>query len=154
MNWIRRHMVGRYGRLDQLNIFLFVLMFVIAIVRIVLNIFFRFSMLGLFNPMQSAAASSVYSVLFGLQTAAIVIIFLRFLSRNIERRTRENQMFLNRWYNLKDWNKFRKKKNEAKKEGKVLFKCPVCRKIIRVPAGKGRIEITCPNCKNKFVKKT
>jgi ribosomal protein L37AE/L43A len=35
-----------------------------------------------------------------------------------------------------------------------FFKCPACRQKIRVPRGKGRIEITCPRCGDRFIKKT
>ena len=34
------------------------------------------------------------------------------------------------------------------------FECPRCRQIVRVPRGKGKIAITCPKCKEKFIKKT
>ena len=154
MNWLRRHMMGRYGRMDQLNIFLFILFLVISLARTVLNFIFNFYTIGMFNAVQSAIASTFYTVLFGLQMACVIILFLRMFSRDIQKRTRENQMFLNRWYNIKDYANFRKKKKEEKREGKTLYKCPVCRKVIRVPLGKGRIEITCPNCKHRFVKKT
>ena len=35
-----------------------------------------------------------------------------------------------------------------------FFKCPACRQKIRVPRGKGKIEITCPRCGDRFIKKT
>ena len=34
------------------------------------------------------------------------------------------------------------------------YACPRCRQTVRVPRGKGKISITCPKCKEKFIKKT
>jgi len=34
------------------------------------------------------------------------------------------------------------------------FSCPRCRQPVRVPRGKGKISITCPKCREKFIKKT
>ena len=34
------------------------------------------------------------------------------------------------------------------------FECPRCRQTVRVPRGKGKIAISCPKCKERFVKKT
>ena len=34
------------------------------------------------------------------------------------------------------------------------FACPKCKQSVRVPKGKGKIAITCPKCREKFVKKT
>ena len=34
------------------------------------------------------------------------------------------------------------------------YDCPRCRQPVRVPRGKGKIAITCPKCREKFVKKT
>ena len=34
------------------------------------------------------------------------------------------------------------------------FKCPKCGTVCRVPKGRGKIKITCPNCKEQFIKKT
>ena len=34
------------------------------------------------------------------------------------------------------------------------YACPKCRQPVRVPRGKGKIAITCPKCKERFIKKT
>ena len=34
------------------------------------------------------------------------------------------------------------------------FMCPNCHQPVRVPRGKGKICITCPRCKEKFIRKT
>ena len=34
------------------------------------------------------------------------------------------------------------------------FSCPKCRQMVRVPKGKGKINIRCPKCGEKFMKKT
>ncbi|MCC8029243.1 MAG: zinc-ribbon domain-containing protein [Lachnospiraceae bacterium] len=35
-----------------------------------------------------------------------------------------------------------------------FFMCPRCSQKVRVPKGKGRIEITCPKCRTSFIRKT
>lgn len=35
-----------------------------------------------------------------------------------------------------------------------FFRCPDCRQRLRVPRGKGRIQIHCPHCGRSFIKKT
>ena len=35
-----------------------------------------------------------------------------------------------------------------------FFSCPKCRTTVRVPKGRGKIEITCPKCHNSFIKKS
>ena len=66
----------------------------------------------------------------------------RVFSRNHERRAHENECFL-------------KLAREEQAEAKLFrfFKCPVCKQKLRVPKGKGKVEITCPKCGNKFIKK-
>ena len=65
----------------------------------------------------------------------------RFVSRNTYKRYRENRKFLRFVEKIKD----REHKH---------FDCPRCRQPVRVPRGKGKIAITCPKCKEKFIKKT
>lgn len=33
-----------------------------------------------------------------------------------------------------------------------VFPCPQCQKILRTPAGKGKIKVTCPQCSHQFIK--
>lgn len=65
----------------------------------------------------------------------------RLLSRKTYKRYRENRRFLMLLGQIKD------------REHKY-YTCPRCRQLVRVPRGKGKISITCPKCKEKFVKKT
>ena len=74
---------------------------------------------------------------YGLMGVAI----FRALSHNTYKRYQENRKFLMLVDRLKD----RKHR---------YFQCPRCHQPIRVPRGKGKISITCPKCKEKFIKKT
>ena len=65
----------------------------------------------------------------------------RCLSRNTYRRYEENRKYLMLIQRLKD-------------KDHRYFDCPRCRQQVRVPRGKGKISITCPKCKEKFIKKT
>ena len=65
----------------------------------------------------------------------------RVLSRNTYKRYQENRKFLQFFERLKDrQNKY--------------FDCPKCHQTVRVPRGKGKISITCPRCKEKFIRKS
>jgi ribosomal protein L37AE/L43A len=74
-------------------------------------------------------------------------------SKNIPARSRENAVFMKIWYRIKNLFFKEKVKFQNKKTHK-FFKCPGCRKTLRVPKGKGRIYITCPKCGERFTKKT
>ena len=65
----------------------------------------------------------------------------RCFSRNTYKRYRENRRFLMLIDRVKD------------REHKY-YDCPRCRQPVRVPRGKGKIAITCPKCKEKFIRKT
>ena len=65
----------------------------------------------------------------------------RMLSRNTYRRYRENRRFLLLIDRFKD-------------RQHRYFDCPSCRQSVRVPRGKGKIAITCPKCREKFLRKT
>ena len=65
----------------------------------------------------------------------------RMLSRNVYKRYQENRKFLQLFDRIKD------------REHRY-YDCPKCRQTVRVPRSKGKIAITCPKCKEKFVRKT
>ena len=77
------------------------------------------------------------SVSYGLMIWAI----FRSLSRNTYKRYQENRKYLMLMERLKD-------------KDHRYFDCPRCRQPVRVPKGKGKIAITCPKCREKFIKKT
>jgi hypothetical protein len=36
----------------------------------------------------------------------------------------------------------------------VFVRCPQCRKLLRLPRGKGRLEVNCPVCRHTFMQRT
>ena len=76
-----------------------------------------------------------------LSYALMFWAIFRTLSRNTYKRYQENRKFLQIFGRLKD-------------RDHRYFDCPKCRQLVRVPRGKGKIAITCPRCREKFVKKT
>ena len=77
------------------------------------------------------------AVSYGLMIWAIC----RSLSRNTYKRYQENRKFLQFFDRLKD-------------RQHRYYDCPKCHQVVRVPRGKGKIAITCPKCREKFIKKT
>ena len=65
----------------------------------------------------------------------------RSLSRNTYKRYQENRKFMQIVDRIND-------------RQHRYFDCPKCRQTVRVPRGKGKISITCPRCREKFVEKT
>ena len=65
----------------------------------------------------------------------------RTLSRNTYKRYQENRKYLLFIQKIKD------------REHRY-YDCPRCRQQVRVPRGKGKIAITRPKCKEKFIRKT
>ena len=65
----------------------------------------------------------------------------RMLSRNTYKRYQENRKYLRFVERIKD------------REHRY-FDCPRCRQPVRVPRGKGKISITCPKCREKFIRKS
>ena len=81
------------------------------------------------------------------------LCYFRMLSYNREKRYRENLLFYNKTQTLRSW--WQKKKSRlAQRLLYRFYRCPRCRQELRVPKGRGRIEITCPKCKAQFVKKS
>jgi len=79
--------------------------------------------------------------------------YYRMMSKQVERRFAENQKYLTWRYQLVvKWN--RKKEHFKQRKIYHFYKCPSCKQKVRVPKGKGKICITCPKCKNEFIKKS
>ncbi len=135
MNWLRRFMYGRYGN-DQLSTFLFVFYLILVVFQMI----FRNSAAG--------------RVLMLLSYVVVLAYFFRCFSKNIYKRQRENQKFLQLWNPLRNYFKYWKRKIQERNSTKKLFRCPKCHQTIRVPRGKGKIAITCPKCRSEFVKRT
>lgn len=125
-----RFMYGRYG-VDAFGKFLVIL----GLILIILSGFTNFRLLPI------------------LAWAVIIYAYFRIFSRNIYKRSAENQSYLKHtakirgfWWNQKNLMKQRKTHH--------IYKCPSCHQKIRVPKGKGKIEIRCPKCQNTFVKRS
>ena len=80
-------------------------------------------------------------IFWALSYGLMIWAIFRGLSRNTYKRYQENRKFLQIYNRLAD------RQNR-------YFDCPKCRQTVRVPRGKGKISITCPRCREKFVKKT
>lgn len=83
----------------------------------------------------------------------VVGALYRALSKNLFRRRRENQLFLERTRSLRSWYKVQKRIVQERKTHRH-FKCPACKQRLRVPVGKGKITITCSKCGEKFSRKS
>ncbi|WP_407389914.1 hypothetical protein [Carnobacterium jeotgali] len=126
----QRFMVGRYG-VDKLSTYLLYGGLAIVLFFNLLN----WSIGGL------------------LGWAAIILGYYRTFSRNRTKRYQENQKFLTFKRRIDNkWKKQRKKFQERKIY--KYYACPTCHKKLRVPRNKGKITITCPHCREKFIKKT
>ena len=86
-------------------------------------------------------APMVNLLLTAISYALMIWAISRSFSRQTYKRYQENRKFLQFFDRLKD-------------RDHRYFDCPKCRQMVRVPRGKGKISITCPRCREKFVKKT
>jgi DNA-directed RNA polymerase subunit RPC12/RpoP len=129
-----RFMQGRYG-VDEFARFTMGA----AVVLIVLSIFFGGQGLG--------------SILDFVGLLAIIYTYYRIFSRNIQKRYEENQKYLHATANIRS--RFQREKNlMAQRKTHHIYTCPGCGQKIRIPRGSGRkVEIDCPKCHTKFIKK-
>ncbi len=74
-------------------------------------------------------------------------------SRNVRKRYDENVRFLNKTAKIRGF--FKSQKNlMAQRKDYHIYTCPGCKQKIRIPRGKGKIEIRCPKCGTTFIKKS
>lgn len=120
---------NRYGN-DALNQFLFI----VELILFVLIIFTR---------------NIVCNFLF---LFVVILYFYRSLSKNIVARSLENDRYVHMQKNVK--HHFQAWKSGHKDKEHKYFVCPACTQLIRVPKGKGKLEIRCPYCHTKFERKS
>jgi len=123
-------MAGRYGP-DHLN----VAMILFSLILSLLNGILRFAPLMYIS----------YIIL--------ALALFRMLSRNINRRRAENDKFIRYWWPVRTRIK-RTRANFKHRKTHRFIKCPGCGNTLRVPRGKGKLQITCPKCGERFTKKT
>lgn len=85
-------------------------------------------------------------ILYGISMIGIIYSIFRIFSKNLYTRRNENQQYIKRKYRFRS-------RLEMKKEYRI-FKCKDCERRIRVPRGKGKVEITCPVCGRKIIRRT
>lgn len=122
-----RFMYGRNG-IDQLGLTVVWGCLILDILTMFLS--GRFPLLG--------------TILYWVSMVAWVYALFRVFSKNLNKRREENQRWLNWWWKVKS-SRSSAKARHADKDHKY-FTCKNCGAICRVPAGKGKIIITCPKC--------
>lgn len=127
-------MQGRYG-IDQLSKVLIVL----GVVAVLISAFVNWGVLGL--------------IVYFLGWALVIWGYFRVFSRNVSKRYAENEAFLAKTSGISN---FFQKQKYMWQQRKVyhIYKCPGCGQKIRIPRGKGKIEIRCPKCSTTFIKKS
>ena len=123
---------GRYGA-DQYGRFLFVFALIVMIAGWIAN-------------------NVIGTVLMGIATGLIIYAYVRMMSKKPEKRREQNRVYLYRrnsviaFFKI-TWRKIKEGKNYR------FFKCPKCAIVVRIPKGAGTVQITCPKCGEKFIKK-
>ena len=131
---IMRFMQGRYG-VDTFCRFLLVA----GLIVVFLSAFLGSSVVGM--------------IFYLLGWVMIIYCYFRMFSRNVSKRYAENQAFLAKTYKIRSF--FQKQKNIWNQRRVYhIYTCPSCRQKIRIPKGKGKIEVRCPKCGTTFIKKS
>ncbi len=119
-------MRGRNG-VDNLYYFLFSILCVLCF----LNLFFQNFFLQI------------------LESIVLVLLLMRFFSKNISKRRKENAAYLkiqNRI--LKKCHLFLRKWKDRNTH--IYKRCPSCKKMLRLPLKKGKNTAVCPKCGDRF----
>ena len=130
MNFLRNFMIGRYGP-DHLNVAMVILSLALSLLHAITQV----------------------AVLAIVSYVILALAIFRVLSRNILRRRAENDKFIRYWWPIRTkLSRFFVKIRDRKIY--KYFKCPSCSNALRVPTGKGKLQVTCPKCGERFLKKT
>ncbi len=127
--WLSNFMYGRYG-MDPLGNFSLWTAIILMIIGLI------------------TGSSLIYFV----SLLLLIWCYFRIFSRNHAKRLAENDKYME----IKDriTGVFRGGSGTRRDKNYAYFRCPHCRQKVRVPRGKGTIEIRCPKCNTKFIKRT
>ena len=132
-------MQGRYGY-DDLN-------------RFLVKIFFVTLILSLITGRIQIGPLSVATILYWLSLINMSYCYFRAFSRNIYKRTEENNRFLQKTNGIRNFFRVRRDRMSQRRYYHI-YTCPGCRQKIRIPRGKGKIEVRCPKCGETFIKRS
>ena len=92
-------------------------------------------------------------VCFLIGWSVIIYCYYRLISKNVTKCYAQNQAFLVRTSGIR---RFFRKQISMLRQKKVyhIYRCPQCKQKIRIPRGKGKIEVRCPKCSATFIKKS
>lgn len=89
----------------------------------------------------------------------VVICYLRVFSKNLEKRKKENAIYMRYMGGVVEYVNYIKlclkmRFKTMKDSEYYYFVCSSCRQIVRLPKGKNKISVRCPKCSKTFVKRT
>ena len=122
-------MLGRNG-VDFLNKHLFCIAAVIAGVNLLFS-----GWVGVLPPVMAGYA------------------LFRTLSRNLPMRQMEDMVVREKYGHAKEKISGALQRAKQSRDYRLFF-CPSCGSYLRVPRGKGRIQVTCPRCGHRFDRKS
>ncbi len=130
MNWLNRFLYGRNGT-DQLGV----------------------ASLGAAVLLSLLSNIRGLTLLFVPSFLLLAYAVFRIISRNVTARRRENAAFIRAFGGIP---RFLRRFSERLRGMRVYkyYKCPGCKKSLRVPRGKGKVKVRCPQCGNEFVSRT
>ena len=105
---------------------------------------------GLILSLASSLAGS--TVLFFMAYAMLGLSFFRGYSRNLEARRRENAWLIDRTGRIARATDMYRQMWRERGTYKYV-KCPTCGQRMKVPRGRGKINIHCARCGGSFIKK-
>ncbi len=129
-NLLIKLFAGRYG-MDELGRVLYLA----GLVLLIGNAFLRNGILSM------------------LTTVVLFYGLFRMYSKNIPARQQENARFLRWKQKLTGKASLTRSRLRDRKEYRY-FRCENCNQMVRVPKGKGEIEIRCPRCGKTFRRRT
>ncbi len=136
-------MYGRYGT-DELYTFISILVLVLLVLEWILSVFIGKYLVG----------AIILFVVITLNLALLIWSACRCFSRKIEKRRKENQVYLDARNAVKRFfifNTSRKSKFGPKDSSEYIYRdCTKCSNTLRLPYKSGKNAVRCPKCSHRF----